>query len=111
MAATPINLGSISRATAQISEVNGNATDGNTVANDGRTLVFYRNANVTQRTITVRTTKTVGPDVLTVQDPSVTVLASSDWVPLGFFDPDTYGTTLLLTPSHSDVRFKAWAFA
>lgn len=111
MAVTPINLGSISRATASIVEVNGNATDGNSVANDGRTLVWYRNNGATPRTISVRTTKTVGPDALTVQDPSVTVAASTDWVPLGFFDPDMYGSTLLLTPSHSDVRFKAWAFA
>lgn len=109
MAATVINVGSTTRATAQVAEVNGNTTDGNTFVNDGRTDLWYRNAGSTQRTFNVVSTKTIGSETLAVADLAVTVLASSDWVPLGYFDPDIYGTLVTISGvSHSDVRFKAW---
>lgn len=109
MAATPINIGTINRASAQISEVNGNTTDGNTLVNDGRTDLWYRNAGSTQRTFNVVSTKTIGAEALAVADLAVTVIVSADWTPLGYLDPDVYGTTVTINSvSHSDVRFKAW---
>lgn len=105
--ATAITVTSITRATVQQTETLGDVA-GNTFVNDGRTLLWYRNANVTQRTLTLTTSKTIGPDALAVADPVVTVLASSDWVPLGYFDPDVYGTTVTVTPNSTDVRLKAW---
>lgn len=111
MSATAITaIGSITRATTQTSpaETNGDAANGNSFTNDGRTQLWYRNAGATPRTLILITTKVVGPDSLTVQDPTVTVAASSDWVPLGYLDPDIYGATVTVTPSHSDVRLKVW---
>lgn len=110
MAATPINVGSITRATAQISEVNGDSVNGNSFTNDGRTLLSYRNAGATPRSMSIVTTKTVGPDNIAVSDWFVAVAASSDWVPLGFFDIDIFGVSVFVSPSHSDVRLKAWSF-
>lgn len=105
--ATPITSGSMSRATVQIAETIGDVT-GMTFTNDGTTMLWYHNAGAIDRTLTITTVKTVGRDSLAVADPVITVLASADWTPLGFFDVDTYGTTVTVTPSHSQVRLKVW---
>lgn len=109
MAATSIPVTSATRLTVVGMPVAGNTVDGMTMANDGRTDLWYRKTNAGTGSFVVVPTKTIGAEALAVANLTVAVAASQDWTPLGYFDPDVYGTTLtIITVSATTIQFKAW---
>jgi hypothetical protein len=77
--------------------------NGNSLVNDGRTLIICTNAGVTPRTITITPTVTV--DGLTVAARTVALAASAVKV-LGPYDIGTYSQVLAISADHADVKFQ-----
>lgn len=82
-----------------------NATDTADISN-GRTRIVIRNSNAATRTITFTSTVTVGG--LTVEDPSLTVAATTGLSFSPVLDPAIYGPVVTITPSATaDVTLAA----
>lgn len=96
--ATPagVNLGSMTA---------GDATNFNSFANSGSTLLIAKNTGATPRSADLVTPKTVSG--LAVADRTVgPVPAGETWV-FGPYDVDTYGSVLTVKPEHAELTF--WA--
>lgn len=83
----------------------GDATDFNTVANTGRTLVIAKNTGVTTRALSILLTRTVdGQAVVPVAGGPF--LAGEERL-LGPYEVDDYSRVLSLNPAHADLTFLA----
>lgn len=113
MAPTPLTVTSLTHTTATLWDPAafsaGNATDGNTIPNsEGRTLLAMNNSGASSRTVNVRVTKTVDGLSLAATARQYTLAAGEvRVVKLGPISD--YGTEVLVTPSHAEVKFKAFS--
>lgn len=110
MPATPLTVTQLTHTTAVTVDPSawpaGNAVDGNTVANGGYTLLGMNNSGASSRTVTVAVSQTV--DDLPVTSRSHTIAAGAvRYVKLG--PVSVYGSTVLVTPSHAEVKLAAFA--
>jgi hypothetical protein len=112
MAATNIPVNSTSRTTAAATTTAGDTVNGNSFTNDGRTDLWFRKTTTGTGSFVIVSTQTVGSEALAVADLTVSVAASQDWTPLGYFDPTVYGSTVTITSvSANTIEFKAWKHA
>lgn len=110
MPATPLTVTQLTHTTSVVVDPSawtaGNATDGNTVANGGSTIVGMNNSGASSRTVSVAVSQTV--DGQTVTPRQFTIAAGVvRYVKLG--PVSVYGSTVLLTPSHAEVKLAAFA--
>lgn len=106
MARTSLSATQASRAGATLPAATaGDATNGNSVANDGRVILIVKNTNgaATSRTITFSTVKSV--DGLTAPTRSETIPAGETQV-FGPFSPTDYGTTLALNVDNAELTIQ-----
>lgn len=82
----------------------GDATNFNSYANSGATLLIAKNTGAVTRVATIVTPKTV--DGLAVADRTPSIPAGETWV-LGPYDVDTYGSVVTVQPAHAELTF--WA--
>lgn len=84
----------------------GDAVNGNSIANDGRTVLLVKNTNgaATARTITFTTAKSV--DGLTAPVRSETIPAGETQV-FGPFPPTDYGTTLAFNVDNAELTVQS----
>lgn len=83
----------------------GDATNYNSFANSGATLLIAKNTGAVVRSAVLVTPKTV--QSLAVADRTIgPIPAGETWV-CGPYDTDTYGTTLTVQPAHAELTF--WA--
>lgn len=84
----------------------GDATNGNSIANDGRTVFIVTNTNgtSTSRTITFATVRSV--DGLTAPIRSETIPAGETQV-FGPFPPTDYGNTLAINVDNAELTIQA----
>jgi hypothetical protein len=104
MARTPLTITDSSKAGTTLPA--GTAADvvnGNSVVNDGRTLVIAANAGATPRTVTITPTATV--DGLTAAARTVALPATTTKL-LGPYDIGSYSTVLQISGDHADVKFQ-----
>lgn len=80
----------------------GDATNGNSVANDGRVILIVKNTNAssTARTITFQTVRSV--DGLTNPTRQESISAGETQV-FGPFDPNDYGSTLAINVDNAEL--------
>lgn len=107
MARTSINATQATRAgTTLPAAAAGDAVNGNSIANDGRTVLIVKNTNgaSTARTITFQTSRTV--DGLTNPTRQESIPAGETQV-IGPFPPTDYGTTLAFDVSNAEVTIQA----
>ena len=86
----------------------GNAVDGNLIPNtDGRTVLGLNNSGASSRTVNVRITKTVDGLSLAATARQYTLAAGEiRLVKLG--PVSDYGSSVLVTPSHAEVKMRAY---
>ncbi len=77
--------------------------NGNSVVNDGKTLVLASNAGASTRTITITPTATV--DGLAPANRTVSLAASASKL-LGPYEVGNYGDVLQISGDHADVKFQ-----
>lgn len=82
----------------------GDVVNGNSVANDGRTVLIVNNTGATSRTITFQTTVSV--DGLTAPVRSETIPAGETQV-FGPFSPNDYGNPLGFNVDNAEVTVQA----
>lgn len=94
---------------APAAETNGDATNNHTVANDGRTVLLVRNANVasTARTLTVRLPGAVDGQAITPRTYSIPA-ASSRYI--GPFNATDYGTSMQVDVDNAELKLSAYRF-
>lgn len=87
----------------------GNATDGNTIPNsEGRTVLALNNSGVTTRVVNVQVTRTV--DGLSLASTARQYSLTSGQVKIVKLGPIAdYGSTVLVTPAHAEVKIAAFA--
>lgn len=113
MAPTPVTPTTLSHTSAVVWDPAawpaGNAVDGNTVPNsEGRTLVGLNNSGASSRTVNVRVTKTVDGLSLAATARQFT-LATGEVRVVKLGPIADYGSTVLLTPSHAEVKLAAFS--
>ncbi|MGW5426870.1 hypothetical protein ACWET9_06535 [Streptomyces sp. NPDC004059] len=86
--------------------VAGDATNGNSIANDGRTILIVKNTNAasTSRTITFATVRSI--DGLTAPTRQETLAAGETQV-FGPFNPNDYGSTLAINVDNAELTIQA----
>ena len=90
---------------AGFSPTTGDAVNGHSVANNGRTYVAVKNTGVTARIVTFKTVKSV--DGLAVAtDPQSIAAGHEIWY--GPFPTDVYGGSLEIDVAHAELTLKAW---
>lgn len=84
----------------------GDVANGNSVANDGRTILIVKNTNAssTSRTVTFATIRSI--DGLTAPTRSETLTAGETQV-FGPWPPTDYGTTLAINADNAELTFQA----
>lgn len=89
-------------------EVNGDPVNNHSVINDGRTVLFIRNAGATvARTATLKVKQVV--DGLAVASRTYLV-PLSDQVEAGPFDPLVYGSTLEVDVDNAELKLSAYSW-
>lgn len=94
--AAGINLGAMTA---------GDATNYNSFANSGSTLLIAKNTGATPRSAVLVTPKTVSS--LAVADRTIGPIPAGETWSFGPYDVDTYGATLTVQPAHAELTF--WA--
>lgn len=86
----------------------GNATDGNTIPNsEGRTMVALNNSGASSRTVNVRVSRQVDGLSLAATARQHT-LAAGEVKTFKLGPIADYGSTVLVTPSHAEVKIAAF---
>lgn len=112
MAPTPLTPVALNHTTPTLLDASnwsaGNAVDGNTVANaGGTTLLGLNNSGASSRTVNVRITKTV--DGLSLASTARQYTLAAGEIRLVKLGPIAdYGTSVLFTPSHAEVKMRAY---
>lgn len=107
MAATPIAINTITRAgLTPVSEVAGDPTNGNSVANNGSVWLEVSNSAGSSGTVTVAIPGQV--DGQTVPAKSYTIPATTGKKRLGPYPPSVYGDPLIITPSATTITIAAY---
>ncbi len=86
-------------------EVNGDATNQHSFANDGATWLEVRNGGASPRTLTLVIGTTVDGNAVT--NPTV-ALAASALKKVGPFPVGIYGTTMSVNVDHADIKLTAY---
>jgi hypothetical protein len=105
-AITPATVVRTGTGVAAPAEATGDVANGNSVANDGKTVLLVRNSNSgsTARVLTVRVTATVDGQSATARTYSIAAAASRY---IGPFPTTQYGTSLLLDPDNAELKISA----
>jgi hypothetical protein len=105
MARTAVTAVQASRAgTTLPAATAGDAVNGNSIANDGRTVLIVKNTGASSRTITFQTNVKV--DGLTAPVRSETIPAGETQV-FGPFSPNDYGSTLAFNVDNAELTVQA----
>lgn len=106
MAAVSVPVTSITRAgVAPTTPTPGDATNGHTMSNDGKSFLLVDNSGVASRTLTVAFSRTVDGQAVASR---VYTLASGVDRYIGPFPQSDYGTTLSFTVSHAELLLSAY---
>lgn len=105
MARTAVTAVQASRAgTTLPAATAGDAVNGNSITNDGRTVLIVKNTGASSRTITFQTNVKV--DGLTAPIRSETIPAGETQV-FGPFSPNDYGSTLAFNVDNAELTVQA----
>lgn len=87
MAEVRLSVENVTRQGLEASYTSINSTDDYLIQNDGRVLIHVKNTDAAVETVTLTTGRTING--LTIQDPTVSVTASSEFF-IGPFAPGVY---------------------
>ncbi len=86
-------------------EVNGDATNGHSIANNGSTFIVVRNNGASTRTLSINLQGAVDGQPITARTVSVATTVTKY---VGPFDTTRYGTSIEAQVDHADLRLSAF---
>lgn len=108
MTATPITVNQLSRAgSAQATPSAGDAVNGNSVANDGKTFLVLQNADgAAAHTLTIAIAQ-AGPDGATINNKTIVVPLSGNYI-TDVWPTSIYGSSLALSVDSTQLKIAAY---